>query len=134
MAHECILDLRPLTAATCVTVDDVAKRLADYGLRPDDELPGGGHVDGGADREENLAELDAFCDAMIAIRGEIDRWPPVSGPPTTIRCEVLRTLPNVLSQNGITVFAGTGRIRWLEPSAGARPKVWRFAAHRRYVR
>ena len=45
VAHECILDLRPITKATGVTVDDVAKRLIDYGLpRPDDELPRAGHA------------------------------------------------------------------------------------------
>ena len=51
VAHECILDLRPLTAATGVTVDDVAKRLVDFGFHaPDDELSGRGHADGRADR------------------------------------------------------------------------------------
>ena len=51
VAHECILDLRPLTKASGVTVDDVAKRLVDYGFHaPDHELPGGRHADGGADR------------------------------------------------------------------------------------
>ena len=51
VAHECILDLRPITKATGVTVDDVAKRLADYGLHaPDDVVPGRRHADGRADR------------------------------------------------------------------------------------
>ena len=51
VAHECILDLRPLTKASGITVDDVAKRLIDYGFHaPDDELPGGRHADGRADR------------------------------------------------------------------------------------
>ena len=50
VAHECILDLRPLTRETGVTVDDVAKRLIDYGFHaPDDVVPGGGHADGRAD-------------------------------------------------------------------------------------
>ena len=52
VAHECILDLRGITKATGVTVDDVAKRLADYGFHaPDHELPGGRHADGRADRK-----------------------------------------------------------------------------------
>ena len=50
VAHECILDLRPITQATGVTVDDVAKRLIDYGFHADDELPGGRHPHGGAHR------------------------------------------------------------------------------------
>jgi glycine dehydrogenase len=52
VAHECILDLRGITKDTGVTVDDVAKRLADYGFHaPTMSLPGGGHADGRADRE-----------------------------------------------------------------------------------
>ena len=52
VAHECILDLRPLTKATGVTVDDVAKRLIDYGFHaPTMSFPGGRHPDGRADRE-----------------------------------------------------------------------------------
>ena len=52
VAHECILDLRALTKASGVTVDDVAKRLIDYGFHaPDDELPGCRDADGRADRE-----------------------------------------------------------------------------------
>ncbi len=51
VAHECILDLREITRTSGVTVDDVAKRLIDYGFHaPDDELPRGRHPDGGADR------------------------------------------------------------------------------------
>ncbi|SEC75115.1 glycine dehydrogenase [Amycolatopsis tolypomycina] len=96
VAHECILDLRPLTKATGVTVDDVAKRLADYGLHaPTMSFPVAGTLMVEPTESEDLAELDRFCAAMIAIRGEIDRvaageWPledsPLRQAPHTARC------------------------------------------------
>ncbi len=72
VAHECIIDTRPLVDSSGVTVDDVAKRLIDCGFHaPDHELAGGGHADDRADREsETKAELDRFCEAMLAIREE----------------------------------------------------------------
>jgi glycine dehydrogenase len=74
VAHECILDLRAITKATGITVDDVAKRLADYGLHaPTMSFPVAGTLMVEPTESENLAELDRFCDAMIAIRDEIDR-------------------------------------------------------------
>jgi glycine dehydrogenase len=74
VAHECILDLRPLTKATGVTVDDVAKRLVDYGFHaPTMSFPVAGTLMVEPTESEDLAELDRFCDAMIAIRAEIDR-------------------------------------------------------------
>ncbi|MGH3751229.1 MAG: aminomethyl-transferring glycine dehydrogenase [Pseudonocardiaceae bacterium] len=89
VAHECILDLRPITKVTGVTVDDVAKRLADYGLHaPTTSFPVAGTLMVEPTESENLAELDRFCAAMIAIRGEIDRvaegeWPAEDNP---LRC------------------------------------------------
>ncbi|MFT3871893.1 MAG: aminomethyl-transferring glycine dehydrogenase [Nocardioides sp.] len=74
VAHECILDLRPLTKDSGVTVDDVAKRLVDYGFHaPTMSFPVAGTLMVEPTESEDLAELDRFCDAMIAIRGEIDR-------------------------------------------------------------
>src|SRR5918912_339066 len=74
VAHECILDLRPLTKATGVTVDDVAKRLIDYGFHaPTMSFPVAGTLMVEPTESEDLAELDRFCDAMIAIRQEIAR-------------------------------------------------------------
>ena len=74
VAHECILDLRGLTKASGVTVDDVAKRLIDYGFHaPTMSFPVAGTLMVEPTESEDLAELDRFCDAMIAIRGEIDR-------------------------------------------------------------
>ncbi|MDT7728905.1 MAG: glycine dehydrogenase [Actinomycetota bacterium] len=96
VAHECILDLRGITKQTGVTVDDVAKRLADYGLHaPTMSFPVAGTLMVEPTESEDLAELDRFCDAMIAIRGEIDQvsagvWSVVDSPlrnaPHTARC------------------------------------------------
>ena len=74
VAHECIVDLRPITKATGVTVDDVAKRLIDYGFHaPTMSFPVAGTLMIEPTESEDLAELDRFVDAMIAIRAEIDR-------------------------------------------------------------
>jgi glycine dehydrogenase len=74
VAHECILDLRPLAALTGVTAEDVAKRLIDYGFHaPTLSFPVAGTLMVEPTESEDLAELDRFCDAMIAIRREIDR-------------------------------------------------------------
>ncbi|MFC5996499.1 aminomethyl-transferring glycine dehydrogenase [Pseudonocardia hispaniensis] len=98
VAHECILDLRGITKATGVTVDDVAKRLTDYGLHaPTMSFPVPGTLMVEPTESEDLAELDRFIDAMIGIKGEIDRvaageWPvednPLRGAPHTVACLV----------------------------------------------
>ena len=72
VAHECILDLRGLTKESEVTVDDVAKRLIDYGFHaPTMSFPVAGTLMVEPTESESLEELDRFCDAMIAIRAEI---------------------------------------------------------------
>ena len=96
VAHECILDLRPITKATGVSVDDVAKRLIDYGFHaPTMSFPVAGTLMVEPTESEDGDELDRFCDAMIAIKGEIDRvaareWPaddnPLRGAPHTAAC------------------------------------------------
>ncbi|MET9880274.1 aminomethyl-transferring glycine dehydrogenase [Actinacidiphila glaucinigra] len=86
VAHECIIDLRPLTKETGVTVDDVAKRLIDYGFHaPTMSFPVAGSLMIEPTESENLAELDRFCDTMIAIRAEVERvgsgeWPKDDNP------------------------------------------------------
>jgi glycine cleavage system P protein (glycine dehydrogenase) len=86
VAHECILDLRALTRSTGVSVDDVAKRLVDYGFHaPTMSFPVAGTLMVEPTESEDLAELDRFCDAMIAIRSEVDdlargRWPAEDNP------------------------------------------------------
>ncbi|MFJ3385256.1 MULTISPECIES: aminomethyl-transferring glycine dehydrogenase [unclassified Curtobacterium] len=93
VAHECILDLRPLRDATGITVDDVAKRLVDYGFHaPTMSFPVAGTLMVEPTESEDLAELDRFVDAMLAIRAEasaVERgeWPaddnPLVGAPHT---------------------------------------------------
>lgn len=74
VAHECILDLRSITKTTGVTVEDVAKRLADYGLHaPTTSFPVPGTSMIEPTESENLTELDRFCGAMIAIWDETSR-------------------------------------------------------------
>ena len=86
VGHECIVDLRPITKATGVTVDDVAKRLMDFGFHaPTMSFPVPGTLMIEPTESETLHELDRFCDAMLAIRSEIDQvstgvWPVESSP------------------------------------------------------
>jgi glycine dehydrogenase len=98
VAHECILDLRPLTKSSGVSVDDVAKRLIDYGFHaPTMSFPVAGTLMVEPTESESLAELDRFCAAMLAIRAEIARveageWPTEDNPlhhaPHTAECLV----------------------------------------------
>jgi glycine dehydrogenase len=86
VAHECILDLRPLREQTGVTVDDVAKRLIDYGFHaPTMSFPVAGTLMVEPTESEDLAELDRFVEAMIAITHEAERvasgeWPADDNP------------------------------------------------------
>jgi len=86
VAHECILDVRPITASSGVSVDDIAKRLIDYGFHaPTMSFPVAGTLMVEPTESEDRAELDRFCDAMIAIKAEIDavsagEWPGDDNP------------------------------------------------------
>ncbi|GAA5131281.1 aminomethyl-transferring glycine dehydrogenase [Luteolibacter yonseiensis] len=72
VAHECIIDVRPLSDASGITVEDVAKRLMDYGFHaPTMSWPVGGTLMIEPTESESKSELDRFCDAMISIHGEI---------------------------------------------------------------
>jgi glycine dehydrogenase len=98
VAHECILDVRGLTKASGVTVDDVAKRLIDYGFHaPTMSFPVAGTLMVEPTESEDLGEIDRFCEAMLAIRAEIDQvergeWSvdksPLRGAPHTSRVVV----------------------------------------------
>jgi glycine dehydrogenase len=73
VAHECIIDVRPSVKSADLSVDDVAKRLIDYGFHaPTMSFPVAGTLMVEPTESEDLAELDRFCDAMLAIRSEID--------------------------------------------------------------
>ncbi|MFE4540153.1 aminomethyl-transferring glycine dehydrogenase [Streptomyces scopuliridis] len=86
VAHECIVDLRPLTKATGVSVDDIAKRLIDYGFHaPTMSFPVAGTLMIEPTESEDLTEIDRFCETMIAIRAEIEKvasgeWPADDNP------------------------------------------------------
>jgi glycine dehydrogenase len=104
VAHECIVDVRPLTAATGVTVDDVAKRLVDYGFHaPTMSFPVPGTLMIEPTESEDLAEIDRFVEAMLAIRAEADRvgageWPrddnPLRNAPHTARAVAASDWPH----------------------------------------
>ncbi|MEM9979397.1 MAG: aminomethyl-transferring glycine dehydrogenase, partial [Cyanobacteria bacterium P01_D01_bin.2] len=94
VAHECIVDLRGFKKSASVNVDDIAKRMIDYGFHPPTmSWPVAGTIMVEPTESESLAELDRFCDAMIAIRDEIrqieagelpqDNNPLVNAPHTT---------------------------------------------------
>ena len=73
VAHECILDVRGITRETGVSVDDIAKRLIDYGFHaPTMSFPVAGTLMVEPTESEDKGEIDRFCDALIAIRAEID--------------------------------------------------------------
>ena len=96
VAHECILDLRGITADSGVTVDDVAKRLIDYGFHaPTMSFPVAGTLMVEPTESEDLGEIDRFINAMISIRKEIAAvqdglWPagdnPLVNAPHTAQC------------------------------------------------
>ncbi len=72
VAHECILDIRPIKEASGVSEEDIAKRMIDYGFHaPTMSFPVAGTLMVEPTESESLAELDRFCDALIAIRAEI---------------------------------------------------------------
>ena len=99
VAHECILDLRGITAETGVTVDDVAKRLVDYGFHaPTMSFPVAGTLMVEPTESEDLGELDRFIAAMISIRDEINA---VRDGVITAEASPLRSAPH-------TAYALTG--------------------------
>lgn len=124
VAHECILDLRGITKSTGVTVDDVAKRLADYGFHaPTMSFPVAGTLMVEPTESEDRNEIDAFCDAMIAIRAEIDKvaaglWPvddnPLRGAPHTAECLLVADWNHPYTREEAAYPLGTT----------FRPKVW----------
>ena len=124
VAHECILDLRPITKATGVTVDDVAKRLADYGFHaPTMSFPVVGTLMVEPTESESLTEVDAFCEAMIAIREEIAQvasghWPlednPLHNAPHTAGCLLVENWDHPYTREQAAYPLGKA----------FRPKVW----------
>ncbi len=132
VAHECILDLRPMTEATGVTVDDVAKRLVDHGFHaPTMSFPVPGTLMVEPTESEDLGEIDRFVTAMLAIRAEADRvgageWPvddnPLRGAPHTAHAVSSSTWDRPYSREiaayPFEAAAGAGRQR------AVRGKYW----------
>lgn len=108
VAHECILDLRPLKDSSGVSAEDVAKRLIDYGFHaPTLSFPVAGTLMVEPTESEPLKELDRFCDAMIAIREEIAKiergeWPrddqPLKHAPHTAEALLAAEWPHAYSR------------------------------------
>ena len=108
VAHECILDLRPLKDSSGISAEDVAKRLIDYGFHaPTLSFPVPGTLMVEPTESEPLAELDRFCEAMIAIRHEIARvesgaWPrednPLRQAPHTVEALLAADWPRAYSR------------------------------------
>jgi len=108
VAHECILDLRPLKDSSGISAEDVAKRLIDYGFHaPTLSFPVAGTLMVEPTESEPLAELDRFCDAMIAIRSEIAKveqgsWPrddnPLKNAPHTAQALLKAEWPHAYSR------------------------------------
>ena len=124
VAHECILDLRPLLESVGISIDDVAKRLADYGFHaPTMSFPVPGTLMVEPTESEDLGELDAFCEAMVAIRSEIDR---VAAGEWTVEDNPLRGAPHTAE----SVCADEWEHDYPRSVAGYplgpgwRPKVW----------
>jgi glycine dehydrogenase len=125
VAHECVVDLRKLPGG--ITVDDVAKRLIDYGFHaPTMSFPVAGTFMIEPTESEDLGEIDEFCDAMIAIRGEIDKVAsgeydatdnPLKNAPHTAQMLIMGEWKHPYPPAAGAYPGDTG-------GAGRRPKYW----------
>jgi glycine dehydrogenase len=117
VAHECIFDLRPIKEITGVDVEDIAKRLMDYGFHaPTISFPVAGTLMVEPTESESLAELDRFCEAMIAIRGEIAE---IENGKADKKNNVLKSAPHTAEQ--------VTRTEWTKPYSrekAAFPLAW----------
>ncbi len=117
VAHECILDCRPVTAASGVTVDDIAKRLMDFGFHaPTMSFPVVGTLMIEPTESESKAELDRFADALLAIRAEIAE---IEAGRVPVASSALRNAPHTA--------ADLLREEWARPYSreqGAFPSHW----------
>ena len=130
VAHECILDLRDITKRTGVTAEDVAKRLMDYGFHaPTLAFPVPGTLMVEPTESEDLAELDRFVDAMVAIRAEVDaveqgRWTveesPLRGAPHTAGALLAGDWDKAYSREEAAAVVGQGG----RAAARAATKYW----------
>ena len=114
VAHECILDMREITKVSGVTVDDIAKRLMDFGFHaPTMSFPVAGTLMIEPTESEDILEMNRFIDAMIAIRGEIDQI--IEGK-IAVEDSALRHAPHTIG-----AIAGSNWERSYSREAGAFP-------------
>ena len=136
VAHECIVDPRPLKTSSGVTVDDIAKRLIDYGFHaPTMSFPVPGTLMIEPTESESKAEIDRFCDAMIAIRQEIaeieaGRWKvedsPLRHAPHTVHDIADDGWKRAYSRAEGCFPAGTSRTdKYWSPGRPRRQRLWR---------
>ncbi len=124
VAHECILDLRELTQRTGVTAEDVAKRLVDYGFHaPTMSFPVAGTLMVEPTESEPKDELDRFCDAMIAIRSEIDEIGDATMP---LEASPLRRAPHTDRACASSTWDRpySRAVGAAMDAVGSRPKYW----------
>jgi glycine dehydrogenase len=124
VAHECIIDPRPLKTSAGVTVDDIAKRLIDYGFHaPTMSFPVPGTLMIEPTESESKAELDRFCEAMIAIRREIAE---VEAGRLTVEASALRHAPHTVHDIADDAWARAySRIEGCFPAGTSRTdKYW----------
>jgi glycine dehydrogenase len=134
VAHECILDLRPLKDSSGIGAEDVAKRLIDYGFHaPTLSFPVAGTLMVEPTESEPLAELDRFCDAMIAIRAEIAKveagaWPrddnPLKNAPHTAAALLKSDWPHAYSREDAAFPVAQLRHAKYWPPVGRVDNVW----------
>jgi glycine dehydrogenase len=134
VAHECILDLRPLKESSGVSAEDVAKRLIDYGFHaPTLSFPVAGTLMVEPTESESLRELDRFCDAMIAIRAEIGKvdtgeWPrddnPLKHAPHTTQALLGHTWAHPYSREQAAYPVAALRRAKYWPPVGRVDNVW----------
>jgi glycine dehydrogenase len=134
VAHECILDLRPLKDSSGIAAEDVAKRLIDYGFHaPTLSFPVPGTLMVEPTESEPLVELDRFCDAMIAIRGEIAKvesgeWPrddnPLKAAPHTAAALLGADWPHAYSREEAAFPVAALRSNKYWPPVGRVDNVW----------
>jgi glycine dehydrogenase len=134
VAHECILDLRPLKNTSGVTAEDVAKRLIDYGFHaPTLSFPVAGTLMVEPTESEPLHELDRFCQAMMAIREEIrcienGQWPqddnPLKGAPHTAHSLMQSDWPHPYSREQAAYPTHTMKTQKYWPPVGRVDNVY----------
>jgi glycine dehydrogenase len=134
VAHECILDLRALKDSSGISAEDVAKRLIDYGFHaPTLSFPVAGTLMVEPTESESLEELDRFCDAMVAIRGEIAQvesgaWPrednPLKNAPHTAQALLKADWPHAYTREQAAYPVATLRRAKYWAPVGRVDNVW----------